>query len=138
MSLNEFLYSPDCIIAYQSHIFIGPFYHIKQSKEGGSPPWAGGGPVAVKSSSLNNRGCKRFEKKFNSANDFLEGLQSVDQLGLPDETLPLNFLVPIPAERRVEDRGLQVDRRVSTIWTVTLFGPGDSPIDLLWKKLLHG
>jgi hypothetical protein len=78
-------------------------YQIKPPKEGRSPPWAGGGPVAFKRSLLNNRGCERFEKKFNNGgNNILEGLRSVDQLGLPDETLPLNIFVPILAERRVE------------------------------------
>jgi hypothetical protein len=67
----------------------------KRPKEGRSPPWSWGDPIAVKRSLLNNRGCGRFEKKFNSSHDFLEGLRSVDQLGLPDKTLPLNILVPI-------------------------------------------
>ena len=86
-----------------NRIFIAYFYRsflyqIKQSKEGKSPPWAGGGPDAVKRSSLKNRSYERFEKEFYNGNDFLEGSWSVDQLGLPEETLPLNIFVPIHPE----------------------------------------
>jgi len=58
--------------------------------------------VAVKRSLLNNRGCERYEKEFNRGHDILEGLWSVDQLGFPDKTPPLNILVPIFAKLRVE------------------------------------
>ncbi len=112
---------------------------IKLPKDERSPPWAGGDPVAGKRSLLNNRGCNRFRKSLSTAVIIsTRGLRSVDHLGLPDESLPSNISVPIHSERRVEDRGLQVDRRVSTKWTLTLFGPGGSPIGQLWKKLLHG
>ena len=115
MSLNEFLYVLGCIIAYQSHIFIGSIIQITQSKERRSTPWAGRGPVSVEYSPLDNRGCESFEKKFHSGNDCFERLWCLDQLDLLDETLPLSIFVPIFAGRRVEGRGIHVDRRVSVL-----------------------
>lgn len=44
-----------------------------------------------------------------------ERLRCIGQVGLADETLPLNIFVPILAERRIEDRGIHVYRRVSLL-----------------------
>ena len=71
--------------------------------------------ILTKFSFFNQRGYERFEEDLDGCDDILKGLRRIGQLGLLDEPPPLNLLVRVLHERRIEDHRGEWDRRVSVL-----------------------
>ena len=79
------------------------------------PPGARCGPYAVKRLSLDNRGYNRLKKNLDGRGNILKGPRRVGNLGLLDESQPLSLFILILRERKIEDRRVDCDRRVSVL-----------------------
>ncbi len=67
-------------------------------------PGARCGPEAVKRSSLDNRGYNRLKKNLDGYGNILEEPRCIGNLGLLDESQPLNLFILILRKRNIEDR----------------------------------